>query len=236
MQLSKQNTLWCIGDSFCASGGNWIKTLTTSLNLNLGSLGIGGSGLQSAYNQFMIIKDRIKENDRVLFCYSTHNRNLFNNKHHAVHILTGIVPMDYHTKEEVNAYKEYITHLHTDKEELVRGTAMLYYIIENLLKKLPTDKIVCLPSVDDSYNQMDYPNHFWLEYPNLFKFAIDYVVAKYPDKTLDECSKIIPNGNNHWIGDDDEEYGIQFFKKYKPLLSKLDFDVYPTKAINRSLL
>ena len=196
--------LWCFGDSYCEVDANWIYTIRKSLNLKLGSVGEGGSSLLAAYNRIIEKKDLIKKNDRVLFCFTAHVRDLFNRKNYSIGPTGEPVDYNYHNRKEVIAYQEYITHLYTDK-------------------------IAIVPSISDSYKKHSYIKHDWDKYPTLFKFQWEYLDKKYPNSDDEFIYSFIKSPiPNHWV-QNDKEYDKLFWKTYKGLLEPLQFESYPTQ-------
>tara|TARA_B100000287_G_C20552320_1_gene748984 strand:- start:237 stop:911 length:675 start_codon:yes stop_codon:yes gene_type:complete len=223
MQRSK---LWCFGDSYCEYDSNWIYTIRKHCNLDIGCLGEGGSSLLQAYYQIDRVKDLIKENDRILFCVTSYNRDRFNGKYF-MNLSDEIIPFRHQTIEEKEAYKHYVAYLYNDEEQKIRGEALVYFITNKILKELPTKKIAILPSIWNEYNMESKP---------IFEFTWNYLKNKFPDKEDKYLWSFIESPiPNHWYRD--EEYSSAFWKHFKKDLKPLDFNSYPTKTLfNDSVL
>tara|TARA_A100000172_G_scaffold78689_1_gene64571 strand:- start:527 stop:1213 length:687 start_codon:yes stop_codon:yes gene_type:complete len=221
MQRSK---LWCFGDSYCEYDSNWISTIRKHCNLDLGSLGQGGSSLLQTYYQIIKVKDLIKENDRILFCVTSYTRDRFNGNFFNVMKIADemkIIPMNLQTPEQTKAYKDYITYLYNDEEQKIKGEALIYLIINKLFKEVPTKKIAIIPSIWNDYNMDAKPIH---------SFTWNYLKNKFPDKDDEFLWSFIRSPiRNHWYSN--EEFTIAFWKHFKEDLKPLDFDTYPTKTL-----
>lgn len=226
----KTKKLWFFGDSFCASKKNWVTYVKNHYDYKtISHLGQEGTPPLVPIRHLLNNIDNISENDGVVFCISEPSRPSFKGKTLPVlgyEFKNKRQDMkDFNlTEKEWLSLKLFMENLFTWEDWNILGHSSIFFLLEKLLKNLPTKKVVYLFSFYETMSPVVHGDNYriipkkYLKYPSLYNLFYDYGMRIYNSKDI--VMEIMSKSRNHWIEDGDF-WNESFFPTYKPILDKL---------------
>lgn len=230
--------LFCLGDSFCEYDATWIRQVRERYNLDLGSLGTGGSSLHFLVDQvYKLTKlHTLKPEDCIIVCITSANRFYSRGRHFGTWVGSSILdPLastyssksylletnsieathkdqgSFERKKTVEAYLTWLYELSCPIAESLQGISIISHIFSNIIPTLGTKRIAVFHNFSNEDNCYTDER---VRYTPVFNTSLPPLKDFLLDYYGSSWNESLTQAPNHIDTDDDLTLREVFFKTY----------------------